>query len=912
MATVHPYRGYLNTLFYFYAKGTDNVSYKINLIEKEPNNPILEGSFSPNTQYSIILKEPGSYKIVFNDGTTSEIIVEDGYKFGGSKYKTSFIFDETPWCFIIMKDRTYFYNRETEESYVEVISPDKVTVISENYVIFENRDHDERTIYSLGEQKPILNVANIVTFNTNYLVWQENTKDNNIRLNIYSLSERRLINTLDVTEFMVDLEENSIVYVIEDTVYKQDLRQPLSKEQKISIRGKFAALVSPNLIISLEQSYYFNHIVLFDYRKSKTIADINVNSSIASINSKILIDVNKRIEMIKAFDFAQIGCEEVNLAVSYLSLYFYPTKWDVYYTVTERTYKRFNHRSENKHSNKFKSISSGDEFTIEFAINNDSVIIRDSVMCFYNYNESIICGKNIRSVHSKGSRIIKKDNDIIQQKDDHYYVLDNNKGWILRDGIYKNRTVNSNNSSDYDSEVSYKIASKSESGKWMLIQDSDGMFISFNDNNDTTRKKILSDLYDTSSYKSVLLSEDGSQILYRDNKETIVLDINLNKTDSYNNLSYIEDVNGIRPLFSQRAGSLQPRLVDPITGQFLSHQRMPAYHFVSPNGLLYADTELNKYVETWDLINNKLLSEQEYLTYLRDFDDNIYSAHELDKSNKEKRRRFIVSNYFYFENVYNKNNYEQLKPGEFIDKLLSLSCPDFVKYFIERRGVVYIRNKNSDSVVAKIDLGIPLWFLNYVSFSYDNRYVAIAGRYPNNSKYGGLFLVYDLIKDIEVLSKKDSRAVWLTAFNRHNQVAAYSSEPISYDAMLLDDVEDKICINSYNNRNFLSFSPDGEYAALSNQGYVSKYDKYGSERLEWGHRPSCDVFIVRSSQMDFTLMAFSDLSNSGIEGLSDRNNSIPKTVSSVSFSNDNKRLMMVGNDGVVIIRNLHLEEYADE
>ena len=64
--------------------------------------------------------------------------------------------------------------------------------------------------------------------------------------------------------------------------------------------------------------------------------------------------------------------------------------------------------------------------------------------------------------------------------------------------------------------------------------------------------------------------------------------------------------------------------------------------------------------------------------------------------------------------------------------------------------------------------------------------------------------------------------------------------------------------------------------------------------------------------MDNIIQKFSDLSQEGIEGISDRKHNFSKTVASVSFSNDNKRIMMVGNDGVVIIRNLHLEKYANK
>ena len=54
-------------------------------------------------------------------------------------------------------------------------------------------------------------------------------------------------------------------------------------------------------------------------------------------------------------------------------------------------------------------------------------------------------------------------------------------------------------------------------------------------------------------------------------------------------------------------------------------------------------------------------------------------------------------------------------------------------------------------------------------------------------------------------------------------------------------------------------------------------------------------------------ISFNDLSDQGIA-----DTSRAKSVASVSFSNDNKRLMMVGKDGVVIIRNLHLDDYAEQ
>ena len=37
-----------------------------------------------------------------------------------------------------------------------------------------------------------------------------------------------------------------------------------------------------------------------------------------------------------------------------------------------------------------------------------------------------------------------------------------------------------------------------------------------------------------------------------------------------------------------------------------------------------------------------------------------------------------------------------------------------------------------------------------------------------------------------------------------------------------------------------------------------------------------------------------------------------RSVASVSFSNNNTKLMMVGRDGTVIVRNLNLKSYASE
>lgn len=945
MATIHPYKGYLNTQFHLYASGTEKVSYSVFSNDAENNRLILSGDFVPNIPHSIKLKEAGSFIIKFSDGTISEITVEDGYKFGGSGYKSSFIFDEIPWCFVIMNGRTYFYNRNTEAAYVETISPDEIEVISSEYVMLINNGHDERTVYSLAEQKPILNVTNIIYYTNEVIVLKENTDDNINKLIIYSLQEKTILRAFIVDKFIIDNETNSLIYTIENYLQRQDLSLPLKHEQKYTINGDLVSLVAPNIAISIDKLYNCSSICIFDTRQNKVLSRLNVDNAIAKVNAEELIDVNERKDILKQFDIAQIGCEEAHIKAVYDSFTFFPTKWDVLCLIKEEVFERGTRRSNTTISYKIKSLSSDIEFLLENDIN--KVVIRDKIACFANYRESIIFGLDVSPEYSKNVSTYVHNQDVLQSLDGNLSLLDECNGWtpvkltkyslvhFNEFGIIKDEENNTNISLHNDdlkgyASISYRpyrhliigtsvvlqsgeilpnLRSRlTKSKNFGLTLQADGIFLTINTSEGTIQRKILSDLYDTSSYKSVLLSEDGSQIMYRDEKQTVILDVNTTKSERFENVTYIKDVNGIRPLFSHRPGSLQPRIVNPVTGQILPHSRLASYQFVSPNGLLYADTEINAYVETWDLNDNKILSDPEIAEYADKYSYIGGPEKGTSKINEENRRLFIENNLQFFKDA--TQNWAKRSDKQLVDSLLRLDYNTFTKLFMERRGIAYIRHKNDDSIVAKIELGKPLWFLNYVSFSYDNRFVAIAGRYPNDSNYGGLFLVYDLIDKAEVIAKRNSWAVWMTSFNQQNHVAAYSSEPISYNSLLSDSVNGSN-VESYPDFSFLTFSPTGEYAALSNQGYVSKFDRHGNERLEWGHMPSCEVYVVLSNNFGNVLSKFSDLSNSGIDGLADKDHNFSKTVTSVSFSNDNKRLMMVGNDGVVVIRNLHLDDYAE-
>ena len=957
MATIHPYKGYLNTKFHFYAKGAENVSYSVISLDKEGKQTIKSGIFAPNVPHSIKLNEAGSFRVDFNDGTSTTVTVEDGYKFGGSKHKKSFIFDETPWCFITMNDRTYFYNRETEEGYVESISPDEIEVVSEDYVIFSNSNQEERTIYSLVDQCPILNVSNIKYHNEEVILWTENEE-----IILFSLKNNAYISRISPLQYFIDKENRQLLYAVSQTIFALNLFDNYQVNELYHWVGVFHAFVDNNITVYSSYKKRNRYLQVVNHTTKELVKEIAVEGSISSVNGHELIDLYKRCKAIQNFDINKSEFPEAAISACYHDFIFYPCEWDIYYLERIKTFTKHSSHFDTKEECSLHSLNTDLKQTFKYL--NNQTKITDNRFLIFNGNESFVRSKYYDAAgYNKGGYIHIHKDMIILEKDKYMYTLSRNGYWdnkiecdynfskfetygIVKDnetGIYKSVSYNikgekckcdSNpvnhielgNSIILDGgRVFYKksdfpkfsvkpLAVSPNMTQGIIIEDNNLYFLDIS-SQEEVRKQILLDIFDASTYHDVILGEDGTKILYRDSKITRVTDIFSGETFNFGNMSYVQHTNGIRTHFSHRAGSLQPRLVNPITGQILDSEIIKQYNFISPNGRFYADAQLDDYIEYYWRDNNKLLSKEEYLNICK-----MYSYPWLKEGNSEEykkimslRKKLVIDNFEFLNEKY-PYIFKNDKTGEkwevyVLDEKNVFGISRFIDLFIAKRGIAVIRCISDGSIFAKINLGEPLWFINYVSFSYDNKFVAIAGRYPNGSGKGGLFLIYDLHHKKVVIEKTNSWAIWLTSFNKKGQVAAYSSEPITYNALL--QANQSVNVLEVNGYNFLTFSPDGNLTALSNQGYISQLQKDGTKRKHWGHQPSCDVYISNSHNMNNIVAKFSDLSQDGIEGCSDKKHNFPKTVASVSFSNDNKRIMMVGNDGVVIIRNLHLEEYAN-
>ncbi|WP_289227517.1 hypothetical protein [Parabacteroides goldsteinii] len=954
MAKVHPYKGYLNTEFRFYANGSEDISYLIISEGSECGIPVLSGVLIPNIPHSIKLNAPGKYKVVFNDGSSSHIIVEDGYKFGGGRFKKAFIFDNCQWVFIIMHDRTYFYNRETKQSYIEAISPDSISEISEEYIILSNNSQSEKTIYSVNDQKPILNISNLIFHNENSIIWKEEEE-----VIIFSLKDRTIVKRFAPTQYFI--ENGQILYSFENLIYLIDLKGEFPENELPKQTYAFCAFIDSKLSVFSSNKNEKIELLIINHITGELIKALTLDGHIASINGHKIINVEERKLAFRNFNLKQSDFPEASFSACYHDFVFFSCEWDIYYIEQTTSFLKKPFRFDLSEVITLKSINT--DLNQDWGqLEDNTSIITDNRFLLFNNDESFVRSKfySAAGYNSEGKVRVHKGIIILEGKK-CVYTLSRNGFWdnrierdykydkfslygivydnekeeycLFRYNIKGKELITSNNPTQHyelggtailpsgkiyfkKSELpSFTNRPTAVSPNLMLGIDVDRslgkIFIITLQSGKEEKEEILKGVFDNSSYESVLLSQDGSHILYRNSRKAEMKDVNTGETISFDNLSFVEQSNGIRPTFTHSA-SLKPRVVNPITGQLLDAELLKKFHFISPNGDFYASTMKDMYIEHFFIESGAVIAEDEYKKL-----EKLFTYPSKDKKSTSdwdivmsRRIKFVKDNFIHINSHYPKLTHRSDDEKKWEDFLIDKEDEHGVQIFLSRvfdiRGIAVIKKVSDDSIVAKIDLGKPLSYINYVSFSYDSRYLSLAG-YRDFTH--GLFLIYDLEEKKTLCRMTTNRAVWTTAFSSKESVAAYTSNP---NTIFMGDRYECSSEKEFSNllihhRNFLTFSPDGSLMALSNQGYISKYDVNHEERSNWGHQPSTFVEIRCTSKITEENVVFRDLSDCGIA-----DSCKAQSVASVSFSNDNKKLMMVGRDGVVIVRNLHLKEYAAE
>lgn len=949
--SLHPYRGYLNTKFRLFC---DCDREQEIVIKRSSDSVVVKTLYvQPNRIEYISLDEPGEYSVVERDGEQhiAHITVQDGYKFGGSSFKDAFLFEKNPWVFVVMHDRTYFHNRNTGYEYMEAISPDKIEYVSPSMVIMSNLKQDVKTLYSLDEERPLFAFSNLVFKNEEVLIWKTIVNEVDSELCITRLDNLNEVKHITCSDDYVVLEEQRAIYFYNHgrVIYVSfdDLLERIGTEYV----GQFLTFLNTGYVVYSLGDGKIKIISL----KDESEYMVHYEGSLAKINGKVFIDTFHVVRKIN--EFFQKEMPTVSVETKFTSLELFASSNMFNYKESIESYAFKNGRKYTLNKMAQLKDAQGDVLD-NLETDHTSVYTRDELVC-------LVSGNNLYIVGSKYGRFLKQTNiDEVyntpnyllctinnDNKTELYSINDNGsfnklgyiKGEYSYDRLEKYGILMNNKTSEiymidalcsarhvgrfnceyilkgfvvtYSGDIIYKggissnisFTSMSEDGNYGLIC-KEGECTLYTNKIDFGRNKkvenykrsrILSDIYDNTSYSNVLLSEDGKHILSMKKNNCQILDVVSGQTEDFGNLSFLRHINGIRPYFRKNQYR-QVKFINPLSGMEIDTNVITQYDFVSPDGNLYADTRLEEYIEYYNRIEEKIITKDEYNALKVRFGNALGFYKEAMVN---RRKSFCLQHLDFLKNHFMSECRRNRSDEEWLDRLTcQKNIDEFLQLFIELRGIALIRRTSDNTIANKIRLGRPLWFLNYVAFSYDSRYVAIAGRYPNNTEHGGLLLVYDLEKDKEVYNKSDGYAVWLSAFTKHGHFAAYSSEPISYIGVVPSYIgvvpqEDEM-VTEIGHFSFLTFSPDGQYVALSKQGYVT-WDK--GRDLAWGHQPSCVVSVRKTDSAREEILQYNDLSDEGVEG-----SGKPKSVSSVSFSKDNSKLMMVGQDGVVIIRNTHI------
>ena len=146
----------------------------------------------------------------------------------------------------------------------------------------------------------------------------------------------------------------------------------------------------------------------------------------------------------------------------------------------------------------------------------------------------------------------------------------------------------------------------------------------------------------------------------------------------------------------------------------------------------------------------------------------------------------------------------------------------------------------------------------------------------------------------------------MTMFSKDGNIAYYDSKA---ETFIINKDSDYKNIQKIGNRSLLCFSPSGKYIALSDQNYI---DYTHHSHKDWGHQPSGNIFIHAIEEPQVCISQYNDFGD-GISGVVYSGKSgRAGNVASVAFSSDEKRLMAVGDDGVIVVRNLHFSDEVNE
>jgi hypothetical protein len=420
-----------------------------------------------------------------------------------------------------------------------------------------------------------------------------------------------------------------------------------------------------------------------------------------------------------------------------------------------------------------------------------------------------------------------------------------------------------------------------------------------------TRKYELSEIpIDDHKYKESYLSPNGQFLVLQDETNKYAwYDIEKNETINFISGNFLALRND-GSLIVEQDGTRAVKILDPKTFQDITPPNYHHYRFMSPDGKLYA--QVASKVRYFNKLNGSELKVEEVSKFRQDLDEPSFYLQEKEKEQAkikvENNRQQIFKTY--------KKVFEELGVEEY-SKITSHTLVKVEKY--TEIGI------SGTSIVKEVLLPEDTQFYNYASFSYDNKYLGMVYRLGTG---GGIQFIKLNFNEIDnslnimdtYLSRYPRYASWVCGFSQTGFFATYDSTPDTYLINVAENLfENKTTeielrqniyksksniYHTYNKwneikgKNFLCFSPTGCFLALSEQGY---------EPLTlggYGHQESNVVHIAKTNTGEII---------DSFTGHGDKiKDNKTKKVTFVAFSEDEKRIMTLSYDGVVIIRDIKI------
>ena len=784
------------------------------------------------------------------------VIIEDALKFGGSEIKKGIIFDNNPWVFVIAMDRLYITNRNTEEEKVEYnITPETIecTDDTDSSIFFLFKTKNDYSIYNVESGEVVFSFNGYIYCNEHLVIYK---KEGTVCVYNY-ISQKTIVHFTGQYSIY-----GNFYFVNENHVYCLNLTTDTIEEvEEIGCLCDNDYMLCNNLFVkgNSKQDKY----TLFHLNGDKSISKTTVfrtpyiikewcgvkNARYSEVKEGVLQMYNKNI-----FDD---------------------------YNITKPSIIGINiHKTNNINANEEHSFTLYGEMNI-------------SCPSRIFYNSINTCGTHKFVLYENENGVLSFDDS------------------VFNDSIFDNETQEKNDIEKTQEKKLFlnqyeKVIGQSKNGLFFITIESGELYIRMSDDNknvetlnysdfslniirndEQDRINILSDIIDNTKYNNAFFTSDGKKVVLQIDSHTQNIigfdDLELTEFDISNcTVGNNSGINGYKPELVFNTSNRNPIWRDPITLQIVEPEKLSNYIFMSPDKKYCAYNNM-QIIHINRLENNEIISNLDYNSLVKKYNYN-------ENTKDEEKLRIIEFRKSLIKHHTENPIFKELS-AEQIEKRTN-----FTAYFIDTNYYVKYKSTETDKDEKIIPIDKNALFLNYVSFSYDSKYLAFGAKISGGT---GVFVIYDIIEGKEILRKTRNEnnvlmAIWMTTFNKNGDVAYYDSTPNSYIVTAESNYKE---IKNIKGKNLLCFSPSGKYIAFSDQKYI---DYTHHPNCNWGHQPSGNIFIYDTNNLDLCLEQYNDF-GTGISGLSTR----AGNVASVAFSQDEKHLLAVGTDGVVVVRNLH-------